>query len=105
MGQRFEPGQSNKSTGSLDGMDEAKDIVENALVVRFLLETHQLDIDNVQAFAGLGEKIAQQFIHEQSLSVATHVTLQQFREPRGSLTRPITVAANGLFSVVRWLDG
>jgi hypothetical protein len=45
-------------------VDEAKDVAENLGVVRILLEANQLRIDNVEAFARLREKFAQQLVHE-----------------------------------------
>ena len=63
MRQRFEPRQAEEAAGALDGVDEAEDVVENLGVVRLLLETHQLDVDGVEALAGLGQELPQQIVH------------------------------------------
>src|SRR5436309_14671536 len=63
MGKRLEPRQSEEPAGAFDGVDEAKDIVENLGVVGILLEADQLDIEQVEALVGLGQELAQQFIH------------------------------------------
>ena len=63
VGQRFEPRQSEKAAGPLDGVNEAKDVAENLGVVRILLEANQLHIDNIKAFARLREEFAQQIVH------------------------------------------
>jgi hypothetical protein len=68
MRQRFEPRQCEKTAGSLDRVDKAKDVAENLGVVRILLKANQLCIDDIKAFARLGQKIAQQFVHELRLS-------------------------------------
>jgi hypothetical protein len=59
MGQRFQPRQSQKAARALDGMDEAKDVIQYLGVVRILLEPHQLIVDRVQALTGLGQKLPQ----------------------------------------------
>ena len=63
MRQRFEPRQPEEAAGPLDGVNEAKDVVENLRVVRFLLESNQLHVDGVEAFVRLGEKLTQQVVH------------------------------------------
>ena len=60
MRQRFEPRQPEEAAGPLDGVNEAKDVVENLGVVRLLLEANELDVDDVEAFARLGQEFAQQ---------------------------------------------
>jgi hypothetical protein len=44
-------------------MYKPKDVFENFEVVRFLLKAHQLQVDEIEAFAGLREELAQQIIH------------------------------------------
>ena len=39
--QGFQPRQAEETAGSLDGVNEAKNIAEDLGVVRLLLETHQ----------------------------------------------------------------
>ncbi len=67
MGQRFQPRQPQKAAGALDGVNQAKDVIENLGVVRVLLEPHQLIIDGIQTFAGFRQKLPQQIIHETGL--------------------------------------
>ena len=67
MGQRFQPRQSEKAAGALDGVNQAEDVIEDLGVVRVLLEPHQLIIDGIQALAGLRQKLPQQIIHETGL--------------------------------------
>ena len=86
MRQRFEPGQSKKSASALDGVDETKNIAENAAVIRLLLETHKLGVDEIEALAGFREKVAQQLVHSRRL-VATgkppaHAERAFHRQPR-----------------------
>ena len=59
MRQRFQTRQSQKAASTLDGVDEAKDIIQNFGVVRILLEPHQLIVDRVEALARLGQKLPQ----------------------------------------------
>ncbi len=61
--QRFEPRQAEEAAGALDGVDEAEDVVENLGVVRLLLEAHELDVDDVEAFVRLGQEFPQQVVH------------------------------------------
>src|SRR5690606_20457265 len=44
-------------------MDEAEDVVEDTLVVGILLELHDLDVNDIDAFRCFGEKLIQQVIH------------------------------------------
>ena len=64
MGQRFEARQAQETAGSLDGMNETENVIEDLGVVRILFEPHQLIVNGVQAFAGLRQKLSQQIIHE-----------------------------------------
>ncbi len=59
MRQRFQPRQPQKAARSLDGVDQAEDVIENLGVVRILLEPNQLIVDRIQALAGLGQKLPQ----------------------------------------------
>ena len=72
MRQRFEPRQPEETAGPLDGVNKAEDVVENLRVVGFLLETHKLDVDGVEAFVRFGEKLAQQVVHWARTFVARH---------------------------------
>ncbi len=59
MRQRFEARQSEKAAGPLDGVNQAKDVIQNLGVVRLLFEPHQLIVDRIQAFAGFGQELPQ----------------------------------------------
>jgi hypothetical protein len=59
MGQRFKAGQAQETAGSLDGVNEAEDVVQDLGVVRILLEPHKLIVNGVQAFTGFRQKLSQ----------------------------------------------
>ena len=61
--ERFEPRQVEEAAGAFDGVDEAEDVVEDLGVVGILLEAHELDVDDVDAFVRLGEEFPQQVVH------------------------------------------
>ncbi|MGY3655746.1 hypothetical protein ACVJ19_002409 [Bradyrhizobium sp. USDA 376] len=63
MRQRFEPRQAKEAASTLDGVDQAEDVIQDLGVVRLLLELHQLIVDGVQALAGLRQELPQQIIH------------------------------------------
>ena len=63
VGQRLEPGKSEKSTGPLDGMDEAKNVPEDFAVVRLVLEADDFRVDPLKVLVGLGEELPQQVVH------------------------------------------
>jgi hypothetical protein len=63
VGERFEPRQTEEAAGPLDGVNQAKDIVENLGVVRLVLEPNELDIHDVDAFVRLGQEVPQQLVH------------------------------------------
>ena len=64
MGQRFEPRQAEEAAGALDGVNQPEDVIQNLGVVRILLEPHQLIVDRIQAFVGLGQKLPQKIVHQ-----------------------------------------
>ena len=80
MGQRFEPRQAEEAAGALDGVNQAEDVIQNLGVVRVLLEPHQLIVDRIQAFAGLGQKLPQQIIHETGLRTHWRATSTRLSE-------------------------
>ncbi len=63
MGQRFQPRQSEEAAGTLDGVHQAEDVIQDLRVARVLLEPHQLIVDRVQALAGLRQEFPQKIIH------------------------------------------
>ncbi len=68
MRQRFQPRQSEKAAGALDGVNQAEDVIQNLGVVRILLEPHQLIIDGVQALVGFRQELPQQIVHQNTPS-------------------------------------
>ncbi len=81
MRQRLEPRQPEEAAGTLDGVNQAEDVIQDPGVVRILLEPHQLVVDRIQAFAGLGQKLPQQIVHETGLRTqwrATSTRLSEF---------------------------
>ncbi len=72
MGQRFQPRQSQKAAGPLDGVNQAEDVVQDLRVVRLLLEPHQLIVDGIEALARLRQKLPQQIIHGTGLRTQRH---------------------------------
>ena len=65
--ERFQPRQAEKAAGAFDGVDEAENVIEDLGVVRVLLETHELDVDDVETFVRLGHEFPQQVVHEKRL--------------------------------------
>ena len=63
MREGFEPRQSEKTAGALDGVNQPKDVAENLGVVRLLLETHELDVDHVETLVGFDQELAEQVVH------------------------------------------
>src|SRR3546814_276425 len=57
-------------SGPLDRVHQAEDVAEQRLVVRVLLEPHQLDVEFREALVGLGQKFTQQIIHRHSPTFA-----------------------------------
>ena len=51
MRERFQARQPKKAAGPFDGMNEAEDVGENGGVIRFLLETYELDDPALQQMA------------------------------------------------------
>src|SRR5262249_39339882 len=67
VSKRLQTWQAEKAASPLDGVDEAKNIIEDLGVVWILLETHELDVDHVETFVCLGDKFAQQVVHKKRL--------------------------------------
>ena len=101
MRERFQPRQREKAAGPFDGMDEAEDVIEDLGVVRILLEANQLHVDDIEAFARLGKKFPQQFVHGTGTFDATRDPPD--RLPRGNQigtsTSLSSVLVNGLILV------
>src|SRR5581483_1693866 len=113
VSQRLKPWQSEKSAGALDGVDEAKNVVEDVGVVGILLETDQLDVDNVEAFVGLGEEFVQQVVHGNSLrpgnarrnaAVAQGTVSLSGKRLVSVATRPLSGGINRSLTIVRRPD-
>ena len=63
MRERFEPRQTDETTGALDGVHQPENASENLGVVRLLLEANKFGIDDVETFARLGQKFLEQIFH------------------------------------------
>ena len=58
MGKAFKTGQAKKAAGALDGVNKPENIVQNFAVIRFLLKFDQFNVDDIQTFSCLCEKLA-----------------------------------------------
>src|SRR5581483_9235561 len=63
VGEHRKPRQSNEAASALDRVDQAKNIVENLQIVRLRFELDELDVGDVEAFARLGQELAEKLIH------------------------------------------
>ncbi len=63
----FQARQTEKTAGALDGVHQTKDIAENPIVARVLLELDQFDVEDREIFRRLGQKFIQQVIHSRTL--------------------------------------
>jgi hypothetical protein len=61
--ERFKTRQSEKSAGTLDGVDQPEHVAENCGVIGLPLEAHEFDIDEIETLAGLGQEFTQQVVH------------------------------------------
>jgi hypothetical protein len=59
-------------------VNQAKDVIENLGVVGVLFEPHQLIIDRIEAFAGFGQELPQQIVHETGLRTHGRTTASHF---------------------------
>jgi hypothetical protein len=90
--QRFEARQPEEPAGALDGVDEAEDVPEDRDVVRLLLETHEFDIDDVEALVRLGQELGQQVVHQPKAFVARRGrSAAAFREPGQCLPKAFRI--------------
>ena len=86
MRQRLEPRQAEKAAGALDGVNQAKDVIQDFRVVRILLEPHQLVVDGVETLVGLRQELAQQIIHGTGLNAPARDIARGFTS-RGQFRR------------------
>ena len=63
MRQRLEPRQAEKAAGSLDGVNQTKNVAEDLAVVGLLLEAHEFRVYTIETFIGLGQELTQQVVH------------------------------------------
>ena len=63
MRQRLEPRQAEKAAGSLDGMNQTKNVAEDLAVVGLLPEAHEFRVYAIETFTGLGQELTQQVVH------------------------------------------
>jgi hypothetical protein len=54
-------------------MNKAENVGKNLAVIRLSLKAHQLRVDVIEAFRGLGQKFTQQLIHERLVPPTTEV--------------------------------
>src|SRR5262249_27942698 len=67
VGERFQARQAEKTTGALDRVDEAKNVVEDLGVVGILLESDEFHVDDVEGLVRLGEEFLREIINGMSL--------------------------------------
>ena len=91
----FEARQAEKAAGALDGVDEPENVAENLGVVGILLETHELDVDHVEALVGLDQEFLEKIIHCNSLCSGAPTHPDRRRPSR------LSVASRRLLSVAR----
>ncbi len=96
MRERFQTRQGEEAAGSLDGVDETEDVIEDLGVVGILLETHELDVDHVETFVGLGHEFPQQVVHEKRLRRQALARLPL------SVGSAASVSVKGLILVADW---
>ena len=58
MRHRFQSRKSEEPAGSLDGVQETENIIEDRPVFRVILEAHQFGIDDIQALGRLRQEFA-----------------------------------------------
>jgi hypothetical protein len=63
VGQRFQPFESEKSSGSLDGMHGAEYFAKKGGILWARLKIRETLLHTVQAFLALDQKLPCQFIH------------------------------------------
>ena len=63
MRKHFEPRQAEKTAGSLDGMNQTKNVAEDLAVIGLLLEAHEFRVYAIETFIGLGQELTQQVVH------------------------------------------
>ena len=73
MGERLEPRQSKKAARAFDGVNEAENVAEDLAVIWLSLKAHQLRVNVIEAFGGLGQKFTPQLIHERLVRPTTGV--------------------------------
>ena len=83
MRERFQPRQTEEAAGALDGVHQAEDVTEDLGVVGILLETHELDVDDVETLVRLGHEFPQQVVHEKRLTSTGSGPSVALRQERG----------------------
>ncbi len=64
MGEMLEPRQTEEAAGSLDRVDEPKDLCDRAFVRRLALERHEEIAGGLDMFVRLDQEIVEEFVHE-----------------------------------------
>src|SRR6185312_13336777 len=66
MRQGLEARQAEEAAGTLDRVNETKDVVDDGGVAGLPLETHELDVDDVETLVRLGHELPQQVVHRET---------------------------------------
>src|SRR5208282_240462 len=82
MRQGAEPGKPEKAAGAFDRMDKAKNVAEDAAIVRLLLEVHEFGVDPIDTLIGLGQEYAEQLVHTRRLVRTRAYAGQHSMRPR-----------------------
>jgi predicted transcriptional regulator len=45
-------------------VDQAENVIENFRVIRILFELDELDVNQIEALVGLGQKFSEKIVHE-----------------------------------------
>ena len=61
--QRLQARQADETAGALDRVDDAENVGEDFRVVGLLLETHELDVGDVETLVRLYQEFPEQFVH------------------------------------------
>jgi hypothetical protein len=59
----FQTGEPKETAGPLDGVHQPEDVIQDGGVVRLLLELDEFNVNNIETFAGLGQKFSEEVVH------------------------------------------
>ena len=63
MRELLKTGETEKSAGALDRVDDPKDVLQQGRIFRVLLEAHEFRIEEAQIFQRLAEEFLQKVVH------------------------------------------